>query len=51
MLISYGCHPMLMGANREYSADYPVPVVKGLEELGYEGIFLQRALGDVDPID
>ncbi len=49
--ITYGCHPVTLGAdNRRISADYPGVTVRAVAEaLGGTAIFLTGASGDVNP--
>lgn len=49
-LASYACHPVTYGRSTRVSADYPGAVVRGLEKMGYQGIFLNGICGDVDPV-
>ncbi len=49
-LVSYACHPVTYGRSTRVSADYPGAVVRGLERMGYQGVFLNGICGDVDPV-
>lgn len=49
-LVCYACHPVTYGRSTRVSADYPGAVVRGLERMGYQGIFLNGVCGDVDPV-
>ena len=50
ILLNYACHPVVLGINREVSADYPGQVLKFLEEKGYEGLFFNGCCGDINPL-
>ena len=49
-LLSFGCHPVVLGPNYAVSADYPGALLRELAGVGVEGLFLLGAHGDVDPI-
>jgi len=51
VLLNYGCHPVAMGKSDKVSADYPGAAVRGMDELGYDAMFLVGFCGDVDPIE
>jgi neutral ceramidase len=50
LLFSYACHPVVLGINREYSADYPAYAIRELNAYGLRALFLNGPCGDVDPL-
>jgi hypothetical protein len=50
VLLNYACHPVTLGVNREYSADYCGAVVREFNAYGVRAIFLNGCCGDVDPV-
>ncbi|HKU26785.1 MAG TPA: hypothetical protein VJQ54_15030 [Candidatus Sulfotelmatobacter sp.] len=53
ILVNYACHPVVFGSdNLQYSADFPVAMVKTVEEAFDRKplcLFLQGAPGDINP--
>ncbi len=51
LMVNYGCHPVMLGADNLWiSADYPGAAVRALEAaFGGTAFFLTGADGDVDP--
>ncbi len=49
-VVSYACHPVVYGRSARISADYPGAVVRELDRRGFDGLFLNGACGDIDPI-
>lgn len=50
VIVNYACHPVTMGANREYSADYPGAVLRELNAYGTRAVFLTGPSGDINPL-
>lgn len=50
VLVNYGCHPVTLGAAKQYSADYPGAVARCLAAMGYAAMFLNGPCGDVNPL-
>jgi len=49
-LVSFACHPVVLGPNYAVSADYPGALLRELQAAGIEALFLLGAHGDNDPI-
>ncbi|NPV49309.1 MAG: hypothetical protein HPY69_20380 [Armatimonadetes bacterium] len=49
-VLSYSCHPVTLGVNRQYSADYCGAVLQEFSVYGTRALFLNGCCGDVDPI-
>ena len=49
-LVSFACHPVVLGPNYAVSADYPGALLRELKAAGIEALFLLGAHGDADPI-
>jgi len=49
-LVTFGCHPVVLGPNRGVSADYPGALLGELKAAGIEALFLLGTHGDADPI-
>ena len=49
-IVSYPCHPVVLGPRPQASADYPGAVCRKCEEMGMEAIFLTGCCGDIDPL-
>jgi len=49
-LVSYACHPVILGKANFISADWPGCVIRKIEEDGNYGIFFQGFCGDIDPV-
>ena len=50
VIANYALHPVLLGINREVSADVPGAFCRLLETRGARPIFLQGFCGDIDPV-
>ena len=50
VLASYAVHPVVLGINKEVSADIPGALCRDLEARGAMPIFLQGFCGDIDPV-
>jgi neutral ceramidase len=50
VVLSYACHPVTLGRNREYSADYPGAVLRELNAYGMRALYLNGCCGDIDPL-
>lgn len=50
VVANYSCHPVCMGANREYSADYPGALIRELNAYGTRALFLTAPCGDINPL-
>lgn len=50
VVLSYACHPVTLGRNREYSADYCGTVLQELGAYGIRGLYLNGCCGDIDPL-
>ncbi|MEW6754969.1 MAG: hypothetical protein AB1505_28895 [Candidatus Latescibacterota bacterium] len=50
VVVSYACHPVTLGVNREYSADYCGAVLRELNAYGLRALYLNGPCGDVDPV-
>jgi len=50
LLMTYACHPVTMGVNREYSADYPGAVIREFNAYGTRAMFLTDCCGDINPL-
>ncbi len=49
-LLSYACHPVVLGPASAVSADWPGALISSLENRGYRGIFFQGFCGNIDPV-
>ncbi|MFA7373669.1 MAG: hypothetical protein WC074_08975 [bacterium] len=49
-LVSYACHPVVLGQANTISADWPGALIAEIERDGHRGIFLQGFCGDVNPV-
>lgn len=49
-VVSFACHPVVLGPNYAVSADYPGALLRELGAAGIEALFLLGTHGDVDPI-
>jgi hypothetical protein len=49
-MISYPCHPVVLGASRQSSADFPGAVCRMGEENGMKTILLNGCCGDINPL-
>ncbi len=49
-IISYPCHPVILGASRQSSADFPGAVCRIGEENGMKTILLNGCCGDINPL-
>lgn len=50
LFISYACHPVTLGRNDFYSADYPGALVHEFNAYGNRAVFLNGPCGDIDPL-
>lgn len=50
VLVNFACHPVLLQAQPLVSADFPGQAMTVLADEGVDGLFLQGAAGDVNPI-
>jgi len=50
VLMNYACHPVTMGVNREYSADYPGALIREFNAYGTRALFLTGCSGDINPL-
>lgn len=48
-VVSHACHPVTLGVNREFSADYPGALLRELNAYGVRGLYLNGCCGDIDP--
>ena len=48
-IASYACHPVVCGRVPVISADFCGEVMRRLDSLGYMGIFINGACGDINP--
>jgi len=49
-LLSYACHPVVLGPMKKVSADWPGAMICQIEKKGYRAIFFQGFSGDIDPV-
>lgn len=49
-LLSYACHPVVLGPLKKVSADWPGAVISRIEKKGHRAIFCQGFSGDIDPV-
>jgi len=49
-IVSYACHPVVLGRNEAFSADYPGRFLKELNAYGLRAVFLNEPCGDLDPL-
>ncbi len=50
LVASYACHPVTLGVNRQYSADYPGAVIRQFNAYGVRMLYLNGCCGDVNPL-
>jgi hypothetical protein len=50
VVVSYACHPVTLGPNREYSADYPGYAIRELNAYGLRTLYLNGCCGDINPL-
>lgn len=50
LVISYACHPVTLGVNREYSADFPGYVLREFNAYGIRALYLNGCCGDINPL-
>lgn len=50
LVLSYACHPVTLGRNREYSADYCGAVLREFNAYGIRGLYLNGCCGDINPL-
>ena len=49
-LLSYACHPVVLGRNEAISADWPGALIREMENAGHRALFFQGFCGDIDPV-
>jgi hypothetical protein len=49
-LLSYACHPVILGPTTQISADWPGALIREIEARGCHGLFFQGFCGDIDPV-
>ena len=49
MVISYACHPVTLGRNDEFSADYPGHLIGEFNAYGTRAVYLNGCCGDINP--
>jgi hypothetical protein len=49
-VVSHACHPVTLGVNREFSADYPGALLRELNAYGVQGLYLNGCSGDINPL-
>ena len=49
IVISYACHPVVLGRNGEYSADYVGHVIAEFNAYGTRALYLNGCCGDINP--
>jgi hypothetical protein len=49
-LVTFACHPVVLGPNRGVSADYPGALLSELKAASIEALFLLGTHGDADPV-
>lgn len=49
VVVAYACHPVTLGRNTEYSADYPGYVLRELNAYGLRALYLNGPCGDINP--
>ncbi|NSW91634.1 MAG: hypothetical protein HPY74_13350 [Firmicutes bacterium] len=50
VIACYSCHPVMWGPSKLVSADFPGVFTSLLDGRGYDGMFVNGFLGDIDPI-
>ena len=50
LLLSYSCHPVMLGRATAVSADWPGAAVRAIESRGARAMVSQGFLGDIDPV-
>lgn len=50
VVVAYACHPVTLGQNAEYSADYPGYVLRELNAYGLRALYLNGCCGDINPL-
>jgi len=48
--VAYACHPVTLGRNAEYSADYPGYAIRELNAYGLRALYLNGCCGDINPL-
>ena len=49
LVISYACHPVTLGRNDEFSADYPGHLIGEFNAYGTRAVYLNGCCGDINP--
>lgn len=49
-MLSFPCHPVTLGQNKQISADWPGAVIQQLEARNNRAIFFQGLGGNIDPV-
>lgn len=50
VVVTYACHPVTLGRNTEYSADYPGYAIRELNAYGLRALYLNGSCGDINPL-
>lgn len=50
VVLSYACHPVVLGVNREYSSDYVGAVIREFNAYGTRALYLNGCCGDINPM-
>jgi hypothetical protein len=50
IMLTYACHPVVLGRNTAVSADWPGAAVRALETAGDRALVFQGFCGDIDPV-
>lgn len=48
-LLSYACHPVVLGRSARYSADYCGALIREMNAYGFHALYLNGCSGDVNP--
>ena len=51
LIAQYACHPVTLGRNTAYSADYIGVTISALAQRGYRTLYLNGCSGDLNPVD
>jgi len=49
-IVTHACHPVVLGKNDAFSADYPGCFLEELNAYGLKALFLNEPSGDLDPL-
>ncbi len=50
LVIHYACHPVTLGPNNEYSADFPGAVIREFNAYGTRALYINGPFGDIKPL-